>query len=567
MKETLKYYKNPNEDKVNTDLIYRKNVDEETIAYIVNACKCLEIVDNIKFLGYKINSDETTIDPESYITRRSSKKADKEQKYIFINNNRNFELILMFELNAYEKKYQRVRRMIINKKLLLPMVDDDGYYLIKGKRYYLIYQLLESSTYNKGNGLSVKSFLPIDIQREIIEITDIEENEYEIPIYTITMFNKERDILLFYFAEMGIRRALSFLMVDEFISVYEGDLDTLYKDGELDTNFYRYFKFNDSIYVEVDKKAFDEYKYVRTIVGMIKQVINRKTLYTHLYNRDYYLRHIGEGQAQTQIDLIEKGELTLQRFKRMLDINTILILKLEYCNKKDIFCLIRCIMQNFDSFRSKDNLDFKYKRLRSQEIIGAMFTTILSSKFNKITSQKSLTLDTLQKIFSFQGNCLITQLVNSGLMVYDDKMNDLDALTKLKFTMKGQNSLGNKNGKKITSKYRSLDPSKLGYQDIIAIGNSDPGTSGIITLINDIDGLQFSSDHEPEEFLPEFKTYIIDRIKDRDEVGYILIDPTDPDDYYGSRKVLDDIVSGYEFNVTTKTNTEEDDHIQVKFIK
>ena len=76
MKETLKYYKNPNEDKVNTDLIYRKNVDEETIAYIVNACKCLEIVDNIKFLGYKINSDETTIDPESYITRRSSKKAD-----------------------------------------------------------------------------------------------------------------------------------------------------------------------------------------------------------------------------------------------------------------------------------------------------------------------------------------------------------------------------------------------------------------------------------------------------------------------------------------------------------
>ncbi|HAB66117.1 MAG TPA: hypothetical protein DCE23_01995 [Firmicutes bacterium] len=86
-------------------------------------------------------------------------------------------------------------------------------------------------------------------------------------------------------------------------------------------------------------------------------------------------------------------------------------------------------------------------------------------------------------------------------------------------------------------------------------------------MINDIDGLQFSSDHEPEEFLPEFKTYIIDRIKDRDEVGYILIDPTDPDDYYGSRKVLDDIVSGYEFNVTTKTNTEEDDHIQVKFIK
>ena len=161
----------------------------------------------------------------------------------------------------------------------------------------------------------------------------------------------------------------------------------------------------------------------------------------------------------------------------MLDINTILILKLEYCNKKDIFCLIRCIMQNFDSFRSKDNLDFKYKRLRSQEIIGAMFTTILSSKFNKITSQKSLTLDTLQKIFSFQGNCLITQLVNSGLMVYDDKMNDLDALTKLKFTMKGQNSLGNKNGKKITSKYRSLDPSKLGYQDIIAIGNSDQSGS------------------------------------------------------------------------------------------
>ena len=398
MKEFLKYYKNPNEELINYDLIDRKDMDEVMISYIVNACKSLEVCKNIRFLGYKINTDESNINPESYVTKRGS-ASSKQQKYIFINENRNIELILEFKLSAFDKKTNKEQKLIINKKLLVPKVNSRGYYTIRGKEHYLIYQLLESSTYKTAEGITVKSFLPISINREMTSVLDMRSGkEIEVLIYTINMFKKERDILLFYFAHYGFDETLEFFSVNRIMKMKEGEPS----EEELANEEYMYFKMNSNFYLEVVKSFFDNYKYVKSLVGMIRQMYNNRTTFEQVYDKNYYITLIGLGQSTSKaVDGLSKGLTTLQFFERMLDLNTKRILKLDYSNKRDIFCLIRNIIQNYDEYRSKDNLDYIHKRLRAGEFVGALFTTILSARFNRIVSRNTITIKELQKMFAF----------------------------------------------------------------------------------------------------------------------------------------------------------------------
>ena len=122
MREFLKYYKNENEDRVNYSLIKRENLMEEAIQFIVNASKSLEICENIQFIGYSINNDETSINPESYVTQRG---GDKNTKYIYTNDNRNLELTLKFKISAFEKKSGKVESKYIEKKILIPKIDEN----------------------------------------------------------------------------------------------------------------------------------------------------------------------------------------------------------------------------------------------------------------------------------------------------------------------------------------------------------------------------------------------------------------------------------------------------------
>jgi len=53
-----------------------------------------------------------------------------------------------------------------------------------------------------------------------------------------------------------------------------------------------------------------------------------------------------------------------------------------------------------------------------------------------------------------------------------DKINDMDFFSKLRYTIKGPNSLGGKNDNRISKKYRDIHPSYIGKLDINVCGNS-----------------------------------------------------------------------------------------------
>ena len=69
---------------------------------------------------------------------------------------------------------------------------------------------------------------------------------------------------------------------------------------------------------------------------------------------------------------------------------------------------------------------------------------------------------------------------------------------KFKYTIKGPNSVGGKNQNTVAASQRGIDPSFIGRIDLNVAGNSDPGTSGVITPFCKTYGMYFSDKPEPQ---------------------------------------------------------------------
>lgn len=83
----------------------------------------------------------------------------------------------------------------------------------------------------------------------------------------------------------------------------------------------------------------------------------------------------------------------------------------------------------------------------------------------------------------------------------------------------------------INRKYRDIHPSMLGNIDILVCGNSDPGTSGVLSPFAKIDGLYFNSSDEPDEFYYNLTRDLEEKCK-QDGRLYIKMDFESAHDYY-----------------------------------
>lgn len=423
MKDFIKTYKNDNENRINFDLINRVN-DDELVEYLVNSCKSLEVLKNIKFLGYEYITDESKIDINDYMSTRKKSKKKSDTKYMYLQDSRYGELKLRFRLTCKDDE------TIITKKLLVPIPDENGYYTIKGKKYFLLYQMVDSSTYTTRQNLTLKSLMPVTIKRNPKEYSDTDGNTYTAPTYVIYVFRKEVDVLLFYFAKIGVSKTLSYFSVEPVIK---------FTAEEVDKKKNIYFQINSKLYIEVNRYFFLKYQYVQSMVFMILNICTNRLTFENLEDKKYWTEKIGSMNATNVYTYYEKGLNTLTFFDRMLDETTKKILRVHPENKKNIYSVVKWMIQNFNELRKKDNMALENKRLRCNEYIASLLTKEFSSRVNRIISLgNKVTLDKVKEIFKFPGDIIITQLYKSGLLRYDDKINDLDFFSKLKFTLKGE---------------------------------------------------------------------------------------------------------------------------------
>ncbi len=62
------------------------------------------------------------------------------------------------------------------------------------------------------------------------------------------------------------------------------------------------------------------------------------------------------------------------------------------------------------------------------------------------------------------------------MLRFDEIVNDLDIISRLKYTKKGPNSLGGTSSRNITKRQRDLHYSMLGKIEMGSASNSDPGS-------------------------------------------------------------------------------------------
>lgn len=428
MKSFLKDYVSDFEKELNVPLM-NKEADRPLVEYIIDCWTSLEVVENIRIIKWEYNPDESSIDLNDYMLKRDKKKKKKERvKFKFINDDRYGSLSVWVEISMWSNPKPdgtiELQKKIIRKDILIPSQDEDGFFRIKGKKYYMIYQLVDKSTYTTSDGITQKSLMGISIKRSVINKKDYNGIPYTIPLYKINKFSKDVEVILFYTSH-GLSSALAYLGVTSVISFI--DTPPPAKDDR-----HIYFPISSKVNLVVNKKMFDKYTYVQSIVGMILSVTTNRFTMNDIDDGEYWLKKLGGGKY-------EKGKSDQIFFNRMLDETTKKILKSNNYNKKDIYSLIRWMMQNYNELRLKDNLSLDNKRLRCNEYIATLLTIEFSTRLNRVISLgNKATIDDYKDIFKFPGDILMQQMYASGILRYDENINDMDFFSRFKYTCKGR---------------------------------------------------------------------------------------------------------------------------------
>lgn len=536
MKKLLKYYTNPWDSKINENLI-NKSDDKPLVDYVKDSLRSIEdIVKPIKITKFEYTEKESEIDANNIIFRRQKKTKKKDMYDIKnIEDDRCGRLTIYIDITITETdpktKEKTVKVYPIKKSILIPIEDENGFYTIKGKKYYMIYQLLEKSTYTSSNSITLKSLMPITLKRQVNDVIDMEGDKYELPVYTVTVFRKDILAILFYVSR-GMRWALDFFGLSHVIT-----FDETHDDDTAEPDKYVYFKISSKLYIKCLKSLFIKHNFIQSVVGGILSASSNRMTKENIETPEVWVKKIVSPPS------VEKGFNIIKSFDRLLDETTKKILKVPDIYKTDIYALILWMMQHFNELRLKDNCDLSNKRLRCNEYIASLLTKEFSKRLNRILALgDNATIDNIKEIFKFSGDILINKLHSSGILRFDDNVNDMNFWTKLKYTSKGPNSLGGVNGNNIPIKYRDLHPSMMGEIDILVCGNSDPGTSGLLSPFSSIKSMYFNDEEEISSFLYDLNNELT-KIAEDSNTEYVTIKCDNQTDYYNILYKLRHVVS------------------------
>lgn len=432
--------------------------------YLENVCKALEAVKYVKYVGMDIITDESKI---------------RSKKEISIYDSR-LELVTMnFEVTFNGEKENTSIELFIPKA-----TDGVNSYLLNGNRYFGIYQILDSSTYNTANTVTLKSILmPISIRQEPKKIKDKEGNEYTGNIFLLTQFSHKINILNYYLPIYGFEGALKFFKFEKYFEIVE-EFDNDEK--------YLYFPIKAGSYVKTPKQTFMKKPLVRNLFFTFYDVFNKKTGMDRLNDKDYWMVKLGSKYSSNTNVQYEKGESVILSFKRILDQTTKNNLRITEEHKSDIFHLCRWIIFNFNDLKKKDNLSLLNKRFRYAEYLTIPFVTRLSSNTYRILNSKNLTMSKILTLFKISPTIILKAMKTKiELIRYDNVVNDLDLFNHyLKFSSTGFQALSKVS---ISSAYRDVHPSHLGRIALNQCSSNDPGTTSLfVPFVEPVDDFYFS---------------------------------------------------------------------------
>lgn len=514
----MRHFNETHREEFNKELFKRDDMDT------INAlCKVIKSCEKDRYFTLKVLSTRVITDYEEvYNTLRQHvedrrKKNDKSENiYDFIDLKDSAIMLLevkyLVRHNGIEKqKIDGVQVDVKNPEQVLtvliavPRYVNKYYFRINGVYYIAIMQIADGSTYNNSASNSSKSdnvtqktmFQPIAMFRILRNLIDYTTNEPVINIlYTATIFNNHLNAMYYILAAFGLYQAMAFLGI-YCVKVTDTPIE--------DPDWYCFKKHN--LYVSYPRSMKDPM--VQSLAVTIYDAIDKKTTINDIYNIHFWLINLGKMYKNASID---KGLFVLDSIDSVLDLITKDDFRLPDSEKKTIYHILRWLMREFVSLRSRDNVDVTYKKVRIPDYYAACYGTKLSTGIHRISDMgKRVTLNAVIKAIYTNPMYLIQQITNqSNLVNYQDMVNDDDATTALKFTYKGIQGLG-EDGKAIQPIYRYIDPSHIGILDLDSSPTSDPGMSGMICPMTELyDGKYFSDYQEPNTW---YQTWEPDQLK------------------------------------------------------
>lgn len=506
-REFIHLYNDTHRPKFNRDLFNRS--DDELIQALKDVIYSCERDSNftIKVMNFQVIEDYDDVNhilweyEDSILNKgKTDKKKQKENQYNFINlKDSDLKIIKVdYYIRIFEKKNGLVDDTL-TVYIAIPRIVDGFYFRLNGNMYSAMYQIVDASTYNNSAAKNAKKqsitfktiFMPIRVYRYTGILKDLNGCAIPCTYFIGNMFKKSLLLMKYIIAKMGYYEGMRFLGVQ---GVFFTDS---FKEFSADENYI--FPVNDA-YIIVNKLMYDSVQVVQSFVYTLYTVYNHSKgiSYNDLFSTSEWIKSLGFEFTTKDFDSVhEKGYNILNSLEFIYDEISMKDLKLSMENKEDVYRLLRWMMYEFNALRQKDNLDISTKKVRWAEYIASYYASKLATGIYRISDKgDKADLNTIRKAIQTPPMYLINAISKCQLVNYKDCVNDLDAITELKYTYKGVAGIGEKVNA-ISNAYRSIHPSHLGRVDIDSSSNSDPGISGTICPLTSLYDGHFIEYEEP----------------------------------------------------------------------
>lgn len=475
MRDFFHQYCEKNKRRINP-AIFKRTFDKPLHEYIVDTCKNLEVLPPITFDGYELITDQTKIN--LYVNKEISKDSK-------IRSNKTLEklipskpsicdmLILHFTISLRGRVKHVTRRMLVFKQL------PGCTYYIRGKRVTPLVQVVDNSTYVKGNSLKFKTTLvPIDLSTIHKELVFTDGTYFKCPVFQLNLFSKVCNPLLYFLAKYDIADVIEMFKLEKVMSVVSRPID--------EKNCY-YVKINSDVYLEVVKKAVYSHEFVLPFAATMTNVLvtDKNITIKDVYSNVYWLERLAEIFGKKTVD---KGEKVLISFAKIMDPTTIKKLAIRDKHKRDAHTVVRWMMTNYTELLKKDNHNLENKRIRVNECIAHYFDAYATRNVNSLLNNDNATMDRYVKMLNAISEFTLFKAIGGSnpynLFRYE-RYNDYEAINISRYTMKGPTGInGSKN--RVANQYRDIYPSQIGRFDL-NVCSSSPGLTGYLTIDCQID--------------------------------------------------------------------------------
>ncbi len=458
----------------------------------------------IKVMNFSVVDDYQQIrtllrEQEKFKSKNKNKqKIDDKYNYIPLKDSDIRLLIVDYYLEVPNPKEGSPRSKNLRVLIEVPRIVNRYYFRIFGNIYSSLYQVVDGSTYNNSNSANPKSqniafktlFMASRIYRYIEKLKMTNGETKECIWYMSNIFKKNCPLMRYLLARFGFYQTCQLLKVN----------DLYISDHDIEKDDYYTVKKN-NMYISLPKYIYDNDPVAQSLMYTVYNSISRETSLNNIYTLEYWIAILGDSYNNKTV---EKGLNVLDSLESILDIPTQENLKLPEECKKNIYDIIIWILREFNELRKKDNLDISTKRIRYEEYFGAIYAIKLATGLYRISDEASkLQIDRLEKAIYTFPDYLLKQISKDSLVNYNNSVNDMDAITALKFTYKGVSGVGDGNTASIPVNYRQVHPTHLGRLDLDSSTANDPGLSGMLCPMASIHNNFFSDYKEPNNWRAE----------------------------------------------------------------